>query len=153
MKHFGEKDWLKIVAGLSLPVIDLIWMEHLVDMDHVREGIGLRGYAQRDPIVEYKREGHERFDVLVQKIYTNVGERLSKVSGEVAAQKQRGPKENLDYAQGSLETGVAEEAKAKRKTEPVRSSKDKVGRNDPCPCGSGLKYKKCGMINSPQHQG
>ncbi|MBT7349556.1 preprotein translocase subunit SecA [candidate division WWE3 bacterium] len=155
VKHFGEKDWLKIVAGLSLPVIDLIWMEHLVDMDHVREGIGLRGYAQRDPIVEYKREGHERFELLVRKIYQNVSDRLSKVSGEVAAQKVRSaqPAVNLDYKQGSIETGVADEAKAQRKVEPVRSSKDKVGRNDPCPCGSGLKYKKCGMIGSPKHKG
>jgi preprotein translocase subunit SecA len=145
LKHFGEKNWLQIVARLSLPVIDLMWMEHLVDMDHVREGIGLRGYAQRDPIVEYKKEGHERFGFLVQKIYQTISERLSKVGDDVKKSKTKtaASPTNLEYEKGSLESGVADESKAKSKVEPVRSNKDKVGRNEPCPCGSGKKYKRC----------
>jgi preprotein translocase subunit SecA len=57
-KEFGKEMWYQIVSGFGCPVIDYLWMEHLVDMDQIREGIGLRGYAQRDPMVEYKREGH-----------------------------------------------------------------------------------------------
>lgn len=159
MEHFGEKNWLQIVAGLSLPVIDLLWMEHLVDMDHVREGIGLRGYAQKDPIVEYKKEGHERFELLVQKVYTAISERLAKISAEVVEAKQplsAAQAVDLQYERGRLESGVADEAAAQKggkKVEPVRSGKEKIGRNDPCPCGSGKKYKKCGMIGSPEHKG
>lgn len=162
VKHFGEANWLQIVSGLSLPVIDLMWMEHLVDMDHVREGIGLRGYAQKDPIVEYKKEGHERFGLLVQKIYSAISERLKKVSEDVVELAKSGNKTQsgqveLQYQAGSLESGVTEEAGAIRagggiKVEPVKSNEVKVGRNDPCPCGSGLKYKKCGMISAPEHR-
>ena len=141
------ESWEKIVAELSLPVIDLLWMEHLVDMDHVRDGIGLRGYAQRDPIVEYKREGHERFEVLVGKMYNAVSDRLSKISDDVESKAQtHTPANSLTYERGMFESGVSEEAKLKQKDKKVKevvSGKQKVGRNDPCPCGSGKKYKKC----------
>ncbi|MFC1625137.1 preprotein translocase subunit SecA [Patescibacteria group bacterium] len=155
---FGADNWLKVVAGLSLPVIDMLWMAHLVDMDQVREGIGLRGYAQRDPMVEYKREGHERFEVLLSRVYSMVGERLSAVSREVTPQREAAvlPK-NVEYQKGEFESGVSEEAAQVQeqeskvvdssgrqfKVEKVESNVEKVGRNDPCPCGSGLKYKKC----------
>ena len=155
---FGADNWLKVVAGLTLPVIDMLWMAHLVDMDQVREGIGLRGYAQRDPMVEYKREGHERFEVLLSRIYSMVGERLSAVTKEVTPQKESAvlPR-NVEYQKGEFESGVSEEAaqvkKQERsvvdssgrqfKVEKVGSGAEKVGRNDPCPCGSGLKFKKC----------
>ena len=157
VKYFGDENWLQIVAGLSLPVIDLMWMEHLVDMDNVRDGIGLRGYAQKDPIVEYKKEGHERFGLLIRKIYSAISERLKKVSADVAnlPKSKASTTENLQYKAGSLETGVAEEARAikgRRVVEPVKSGEVKIGRNDPCPCGSGLKYKRCGMINAPEHK-
>ena len=137
-KEFGEDTWLDIVSDWSLPVIDNFWMDHLVDMDQVRDGIGLRGYAQRDPMVEYKKEGHERFEILLGRIYSFVGERLSKASKDTV-----------------LETGVSEEAAGNQaprvvdqmgrvlKVEQILSGKVKVGRNDPCPCGSGKKYKFC----------
>ena len=154
-KEFGLELWLKIVSELSLPVIDLMWMEHLVDMDQVREGIGLRGYAQRDPMVEYKKEGHERFGILVSKMYTVIGERLSYVSKEVKPDRKSDAlqRKNVVYKHGELESGVKDEmgemANAtdslgrQLKIEQVVSNKGKVGRNDPCPCGSGKKYKHC----------
>ena len=151
----GEKVWLNIVAQLSLPVVDLHWMEHLVDMDQVREGIGLRGYAQRDPMVEYKREGHERFESLVTTIYKSVSERISKIANiEAVAKSEKGlvSATDVSYLHGELESGVSTEggelAASKSgmpgiKVQEVKSGVKKVGRNDPCPCGSGKKFKNC----------
>jgi len=160
VKDFGEIQWLSIVKDMSLPVIDLLWMEHLVDMDQVRDGIGLRGYAQRDPMVEYKREGHERFEILIKKIYTSMVERISNVTH--ISKEQSNPMlemlKKAHYQQGSIETGVAEEMStiSEEKAVPkviangrvlqvttVESNKPKPGRNDLCPCGSGKKYKNC----------
>jgi len=157
-KEFGEDTWLDIVSDWSLPVIDNFWMDHLVDMDQVRDGIGLRGYAQRDPMVEYKKEGHERFEILLGRIYSFVGERLSKASKDTvvrAVSAEDALVSRLNYRHGELETGVSEEAAGNQaprvvdqmgrvlKVEQILSGKVKVGRNDPCPCGSGKKYKFC----------
>ena len=167
-KNFGKDLWLNVFAELSLPVVDVLWMEHLVDMDQLREGIGLRGYAQRDPMVEYKREGHANFEVLVSRIYTSVAERIIKFS-ESAEVKATSMKEhpalhqhaapsklpaNVTYQHGELESGVGEEMKAQKaklvdrsgrelKVESVTAGQNKPGRNDPCPCGSGKKFKHC----------
>lgn len=180
-EQFGKRQWFEIIAQLGLPVIDMLWMEHLVDMDHLREGIGLRGYAQKDPMVEYKREGHERFEILISQMYNMIADRLSRIELGVnkkgsltsaISQKQR-LAGSLDYKQGEFESGVASEAalisqQAQNVTgnsgassqnpqdttiktpdgrtlkfEAVKSKADKIGRNDPCPCGSGKKYKKC----------
>ena len=132
-------------------------MDHLVDMDQVREGIGLRGYAQRDPIVEYKREGHERFEILVNKVYSMVGDRLSSISKDALSEnrEQENKSRKLTYHKSELETGVSEEGMEmnerkvvddsgrEMKVEKIESGKEKVGRNDPCPCGSGKKFKNC----------
>ncbi len=167
----GKDRWLRVVGSLGLPVVDLFWMEHLVDMDQLKEGIGLRGYAQRDPMVEYKKEGHARFDVLVQRIYSTIADRLSKTRVEessVGAGPQRVLQTSAAQAryQGDLELGVSEEASLVSQAsgnpgspgssapltdsigrnlnvKKVGSSDEKVGRNDPCPCGSGKKYKYC----------
>jgi preprotein translocase subunit SecA len=160
--EFGENYWLTIVVELGLPVVDLLWMEHLVDMDQVREGIGLRGYAQRDPMVEYKREGHERFGLLVQKIYTTIADRLSYVSSNFAqaAESQSEPVRNVSYKHSELQIGVGENMRdaggdgspqrtlvdslgRELKVTPVTSRNEKIGRNDLCFCGSGKKYKNC----------
>ena len=147
--------WLNGIGQISLPVINLLWMEHLVIMDQLREGIGLRGYAQRDPMVEYKREGHERFEILIDKIYSSISERLLAAvesEGPTKVQEERvSGSRGVSYQHGEIETGVAQEAQATRKlssgtavsVQKVVSGQEKVGRNDPCPCGSGKKYKKC----------
>ncbi|RJR27459.1 preprotein translocase subunit SecA [candidate division WWE3 bacterium] len=162
-KEFGKKLWGAIVSEASRPVVDILWMEHLVDMDQIREGIGLRGYAQRDPMVEYKKEGHERFSILVSRIYSTIGQRLISFDKEnVSVKPQRESLfRNLQYQHSELESGVSEEYAAgaagegsdnpryvdesgrELKVEKVVSGKEKVGRNDPCPCGSGKKYKHC----------
>ncbi len=166
-ERLGKDLWLNIVSHVSLRVVDVLWMQHLVDMDHLREGIGLRGYAQRDPMVEYKREGHENFEILIAKIYGEIGERLDQLQNiqkvDASELEQTLDKRKLQipadasYQHGEIETGVAEEMQAAStnpvkvldpagreiKVESVVSSKEKVGRNDPCPCGSGKKYKNC----------
>ncbi|MBN1162250.1 preprotein translocase subunit SecA [Patescibacteria group bacterium] len=157
-EDLGTKMWYSIVKDLSLPVIDLLWMEHLVDMSQVRDGIGLSGYAQRDPMVEYKREAHERFNVLVKKMYSSISDRISRASNEPVSGDNSvlDMLSQADFRHGSIETGVSTEAAELQKeqvkavyegreikVEKVESGTEKVGRNDPCPCGSGKKYKKC----------
>jgi preprotein translocase subunit SecA len=141
-----EKDFLLFVSQAVLPIIDINWMNHLVDMDQVRDGIGLKGYAQRDPMVEYKREGHERFEILIRKIYTETVERLrnikevEKVRAEEVLPVEKAKYNQDDYS--SFNNKEDEEAAAKPKTI-VKSEESKIGRNDPCWCGSGKKYKNC----------
>lgn len=160
-----KSDWFKVISEICLPVIDMLWSEHLSEMDQLREGIGLRGYAQRDPKVEYKREGHARFEVLVARMYSMMADRLTNVNIELAERPapQRVKKQDLNFITGEAELGVSEEASVVSKpnrrgnsgiqVSRVVSNKEKVGRNDLCPCGSGLKYKNCGLINAKEHKG
>jgi len=131
-----------VVQVESLRVIDYLWMEHLDTMKSLGEGVGLRGYAQKDPLVEYKKEGHVLFEKLTQNIYFTVADRLSKVEIRSRAEipKQEEPKRGLEFQHGELEVGVKDEVSQAKK--PIKTE-EKVGRNDPCPCGSGKKYKKC----------
>src|SRR3989338_2154655 len=143
--NFGEEMWQEIVSQLSLPVIDMIWMEHLVDIDHLRECIGLRGYAQRDPIVEYKKEAHARFEILVSRVYATIAERISHIettNSENIKSEDNLKRRDLSYQRGEFESGVSQE-KSQIKVEAVKSGAPKIGRNDLCYCGSGKKYKKC----------
>lgn len=151
-QKFGENVWSNIVMQLSLPVLDRMWMDHLVDMDDLNEGIGLRSYAQRDPIVEYKREGHSRFEILVTRIYQTIVERINRFTSEQEISTPKQQPKSMEFSHSELESGVTEErflskSQAKNsspiKVEKVISGENKVGRNDPCPCGSGKKYKNC----------
>jgi preprotein translocase subunit SecA len=163
-KQFGEDIWRQIVSDFGLPVVDMLWMDHLIDMEQLRTGIGLRGYAQRDPMVEYKKEGHQRFEILVKRIYTDLADRLLKIDLDAKPHEQQASvlqqmARNASYQFSELESGVADEAAKMEnpvvkddigrdiKVEKVKSSKDKPGRNDPCWCGSGKKYKKCHYPN------
>lgn len=149
-KRFGNTTWLRVVGELSLPVVDLLWMEHLIEMDQIREGIGLRGYAQKDPVVEYKREGHSRFELLISKMYSLINERLVHAEHlQIVSSKETPPTHGVTYHQGEFESGVGQEKmelesqNKSRHVEKVSSGDSKVGRNDLCPCGSGKKFKKC----------
>ena len=124
---------------VMLQVIDYHWKDHLLSMDHLRDGIGLRGYGQKDPLVEYKREGYDMFAAMMSRIKGDVLDRLfhiQAVRGEEPPPVVREPAVPLRM---SFNRG---EEEAKPQT-PVLRTADKVGRNDPCPCGSGKKYKKC----------
>ena len=158
---------------IMLSVIDQQWKDHLLSMDHLREGIGLRGYAQHDPLVEYKRESFDMFEAMMERFEEETvrylylmqvieapsqpaprhlpadnrnGDELAAVNAasrrrlattidDMEAEFQRRKRRELDQARmaGASQAGPVQQV--------VRG--DKVGRNDPCPCGSGKKYKKC----------
>ncbi len=123
---------------IMLQVVDNQWKDHLLAMDHLKEGIGLRGYGQKDPLVEYKREAYEMFAEMTERIKSEVLTRVFKVqvrSEEEAEKISRKSRRPVVYNRGNGES-----------QRPVKKSK-KIGRNEPCPCGSGKKYKKCCGVN------
>lgn len=125
---------------ILLQTLDTLWKEHLLGMDHLKEGIGLRGYAQRDPLREYQKEGYELFVVLTQRIRSEALEKLFRVqvAPEPAQEASRRPAQRLTLGRGGM---GGQQSAQEPKT--VRRAGQKIGRNDPCPCGSGKKYKKC----------
>ncbi len=123
---------------IMLQVIDTQWKDHLLGMDHLKEGIGLRGYGQKDPLVEYKKEAFEVFAAMSARISTEVVTRLFKIQ----IQKKEAVKEPVKQIRMQYNRGEGSAS-----SQPVRRAK-KIGRNDPCICGSGKKYKKCCGINA-----
>ena len=115
--------------------VDILWMEHLDSMDRLRDGIGLRGYGQRDPLIEYKKESYRMFQTLLGTIEENVVSAIFKVQ---IVQKVKSPMENKNISTSGSDETVSNAVAPKIKLK-------KVGRNDPCPCGSGKKFKKCCM--------
>jgi len=121
---------------ILLQVVDSQWKDHLLAMDHLKEGIGLRGYGQRDPLTEYKKEAFEIFAEMTNRIKTEVLSRLYKVQIRREQEiKRTETKQKFVYNKGE---GASQ---------PITKGK-KVGRNEPCPCGSGKKYKKCCGVNA-----
>ncbi|MPM19956.1 Protein translocase subunit SecA [bioreactor metagenome] len=120
---------------VMLRVVDEFWMDHIDAMTELRQGVGLRAYAQTDPIVEYKREGYEMFEGMIGAIREETVRRvfLAQIKRQEDVQRER-------VAKVTSESG-ADDGSLKR--QPVKKAAGKVGRNDPCPCGSGKKYKKC----------
>ncbi len=137
---------------LMLQIVDGQWKDHLLGMDHLKEGIGLRGYGQRDPLVEYKREGFELFDATVERIKEQTVQYLfrlqptiSDLAAEVSAEAEA-PSGDGQAAPPFRMQPVRPAPKQSFKPSPgpaVAVKAGKVGRNEPCPCGSGTKYKKC----------
>jgi len=131
----------QIERFVMLQTVDFLWKDHLLNMDHLREGIGLRGYAQQDPLHEYKKEGFSMFGSLMYRLSNDVCEKLFRVQPASETDIERLEKRRRTEQQRMvLSRGKSEEEEKKK---PVRRQEKKVGRNDPCPCGSGKKYKKC----------
>ena len=125
-----------------LQVIDHHWKDHLLGMDHLRDGIGLRGYGQKDPLIEYKREGFDLFAGMMERIKSDTLDRLFHVQAVRHEGEQPAPQQPvLSRPQPKLTLNRGEELVAA--PAPAHRAENKVGRNDPCPCGSGKKYKKC----------
>ncbi|MEE8127818.1 MAG: SEC-C metal-binding domain-containing protein, partial [Nitrospinaceae bacterium] len=125
---------------IMLQVLDNLWRDHLLAMDHLKEGIGLRGYAQKNPLNEYKKEGFDLFRQMNFRMKEEICEFLFK------AQINREAVQSLESHQDKEVRKVMEhrgEGPESQKPAPVKRDENKVGRNDPCPCGSGKKYKKC----------
>lgn len=134
--EFGKELMNYLMKVIMLQAIDTQWKEHLLAMDHLREGIGLRGYAQKDPVREYQREGYEMFMEMIARIKMDVLEKLCliRIQREEEVEEIR-QKQKQDYIMSRGED--VPESKT------VKHEGAKTGRNDPCPCGSGKKYKKC----------
>ena len=127
--------------------LDTHWREHLAALDHLRQGIHLRGYAQKNPKQEYKREAFELFEGLLQTVRTQVTQLLMTVQirseEQIEEVEQQHPQvENVQYHHADYDQALAGDGEPS-KAQPVERAMPKVGRNDPCPCGSGKKYKHC----------
>jgi preprotein translocase subunit SecA len=134
---------------LLLQVIDQQWKDHLLNIDHLKEGIGLRGYGQRDPLIEYKRESFDMFQSMMERIQDRVVKVLWKIELAGGREDDREESQRVSRAlppprpkEQVMYTGPKEAAA------PTKRTQAKVGRNDPCPCGSGKKYKKCHGISA-----
>ena len=127
---------------VMLQVIDTQWKDHLLSMDHLKEGIGLRGYGQRDPLTEYKREAFDLFQEMVNRIKAQVVEWLFKVQ----LVRETAPERRNPWVEAVESRGEA--PRSASRSAPRLASGQKVGRNDPCPCGSGKKYKKCCLLKA-----
>ena len=141
MSQYDKELSNEIERHIVLEVLDIFWRRHLLSMDHLREGIGLRGYGQKNPKLEYKREGFAMFQDMMFSIYTESVKRLFSV--QVVTQEAV---EKFEQKEQKKEAEVQKNTTAPTlEKEPVKRSAPKVGRNDPCPCGSGRKFKQCCM--------
>ena len=122
---------------VMLRVVDEYWMDNIDAMDDLKQGIGLRAYGQHDPVVAYKEEGFQMFEAMIQAIREETIRRMFLV--------QLRTNQEVKREKVAKETGTAGAVKGEVKKQPVRNAAKKVGPNDPCPCGSGKKYKKCCM--------
>ena len=139
-KELGPELMRFLEKNFMLQVIDHHWKDHLLAMDHLRDGIGLRGYGQKDPLIEYKREGYDLFAGMMERIKSDTIERLFLVQAVREGERSATPPPAISRPQPKLTLNRGDEPVS---TQTAHRSDDKVGRNDPCPCGSGKKYKKC----------
>ncbi len=140
----GDGPFAQFEKVIMLHTLDTLWKDHLLSMDHLKGGIGLRGYGQKNPLQEYKKEGFDMFVEMIARLKSEVCERLFKVQikrEEESAAPPPQPKTHVRPQKVTYSRG--EEPEEEAKEQPVTRFGDKVGRNDPCPCGSGLKYKRC----------
>jgi len=152
-KEIGEESMRIIERAITLQTIDTLWMNHLEEIDYLREGIGLRGYGQRDPLIEYKREAFDLFSRLMENVRSSIVKTIFRIGVVPSVQTGVKEKQNLQFKGASDEVeqfGAAKKMQASGgslqkeevKQKPI-INQNKVGRNEPCPCGSGKKYKKC----------
>ncbi len=152
-EEFGEPVMRQIEKVFMLQTIDQLWKDHLLSMDHLKEGISLRGYAQKNPLQEYKKEGFAMFEDMIARIHEETVQKLFSVQvsreedlERLEAQRRQQPAQIVTSGGGAAAAAGATPGGAQpqqRRQVTQRRDGDKVGRNDPCPCGSGKKYKKC----------
>ena len=155
----GEQVLRNFEKSVMLQTLDTLWKENLAAMDHLRQGIHLRGYAQKNPKQEYKRESFELFEGLLDALKSDVITILSKVRVQQQEEVERMEEQRRAQAEEAARRAQAQHASAQSQLadgeeeaegahQPMVREERKVGRNEPCPCGSGKKYKQChGQIN------
>ena len=163
-KVIGKELWSTLQKSLYLRSLDTLWMNHLDEIDYLRQGIGLRGYGQRDPLIEYKREAFDLFLGLmdtVRKTYLMTILKVGQVNNEMLTEEKpremqfRGASDNIESfatLKGEAQAGGGSTQSGEVAKQTPIVNQEVIGRNDPCPCGSGLKYKRCGMIGAPEHK-
>ena len=159
-KLVGEENFFELARRIILYVNDILWMEHIETMEYLRESVNLRAYGQRDPLVEYKKEGLKLF----KDMEFSLGERVLELIKNINVAPPVEAKVEKKYEEEHKEAGQFEkdkyhESKTNTANTANYASKEKIGRNDPCPCGAinpetgqVYKYKKCGLINAPYHK-
>lgn len=130
--ELGREAFFGSARGIMLQTLDMLWVEHLESMEYLRGSVNLRAYGQRDPLTEYRKEGTR----LYKDMEVMLAQRVFEVLEGVGAQTQTMPAPTPAVAEMSQGLTLGHE----------------VGRNDPCPCGSGKKYKNCGLKNTEEHQ-
>ncbi len=130
-KELGQENFALLCKLVGLKVIDTLWQDHLSNMEHMRDSVRLRAYGGQDPLVEYKNEGRKLFNQLLQEIDRTIADNILKASLNVNNQDTRNNNQTIPNNQ---------------------NSSIKIGRNDECFCGSGKKFKKCGMLNTEEHK-
>ena len=132
----GADDFRQLERVVMLQTVDSLWKDHLLSMDHLKEGIGLRGYAQQNPLVVYKKEGYELFQDMIERVKEETLGILYRI--QIAE-----PEKIDEYSQPREQPMVFSGGGEPERKKPQKRSAKKIGRNAPCPCGSGKKFKKC----------
>ncbi len=152
VSQFGEAELYRVIRIVMLQAIDMFWVDHLEMMDYLRGSVNLRAYGQRDPLVEYKKEGLYLFKDMQEGVNAEILRVLPHIGLPAQAGADAGAfvqeEQKLKEAEKSMRT-----VEIGGSPEPLqKKTGDEVGRNDPCPCGSGKKYKNCGLKNTEEHQ-
>ncbi|MAZ49677.1 MAG: preprotein translocase subunit SecA [Halobacteriovoraceae bacterium] len=145
-EKFAKYDREQVVITMRevlLSTFDQFWKDHLLNMDHLKEGIYLRQHAQKDPLVEYKREAFHLFEAMKEQVRRAVVERIYSVRLYTQEEIEEIKKEQQKRLEEQLEAHKRAQAAAEAAAKPIQRKQVKVGRNDPCPCGSGKKFKHC----------
>ncbi|MEI8123825.1 MAG: preprotein translocase subunit SecA [bacterium] len=138
IKQFGEVEFYRIVRIIMLQAIDMFWVDHLEMMDYLRGSVNLRAYGQRDPLVEYKREGLRLFKEMQEAINDQIFKLIPHIGAGAFVAEEEKLKETQKHMKVAGAEGVSDSSPVS-----ATKSKNETGRNDPCPCGSGKKYKHC----------
>ncbi len=151
-KHLSDDAFANVVRRVVLQTIDMFWIDHLEIMDYMRSSVNLRAYGQRDPLVEYKKEGLRLFKDMEMSIEQEIIKILPNIAIEMYFNEPENLKEIHDQALviggGDGDSRVKSEASISLRNK----NGEKIGRNDQCPCGSGKKYKQCGLLNTEEHK-
>jgi preprotein translocase subunit SecA len=140
-RRFGPPMLRQLEKIILLQTIDTLWKDHLLNMDHLKEGIGLRGYGQKNPLQEYQKEGYDMFEDMNHRVQEDVVQKLFTVE---LARESAAPQIALEQPSPQrMVLSHGNDPIAARPVTPKKRDGDKVGRNDLCPCGSGKKYKRC----------
>jgi preprotein translocase subunit SecA len=143
-----EETYYETLRRIILYVTDALWSEHLETMEYTRSSVNLRAYGQREPLIEYKKEGLKLFKELEQSLLDQVYELTKTIdTGTTVA-----PENPTAAPQFTVTSNPAQNLEPQSVATNISDDGSKIGRNDSCPCGSGKKWKKCGMVNTPEHQ-